>query len=191
MEQIEKKHSKLQWFFFVIVFPLLTAITIVLIVLIMLGVNVFDLKNEVVNKVPVLSAVFDSEGVSPEEDPFLLRADLQNKEAQLANLNKLIEQKDQQIEQFQVEIDQLNEQIQAEAISEEKRQADIKSLAKTYSEMDEKPAAAIIEQLEDYEAAEIMLEMKDDERAEVFNVMDPSKAAIITQIIKDGLFVSN
>lgn len=190
MEQIEtneKKHSKVQWVFFVIIIPFLFAITLSLVVLTVAGVNVFDLAKDYGSKIPVISNFVNEDTEDPQQNRFELQAEVKDQQAQINDLQAQVDQKQQEIEQLQAELDQLNEQMNSEQITKEERLEKIKSVARTYAGMNPEEAGAIITELETVEAAEILEQMPSKKSAAIFEEMDPTVAATITQILKEGI----
>ncbi len=55
-EQEEKKYSKIQWFFIIIVIPALFALAVAMVVASVAGINVFEKAKEYSEKIPFISS---------------------------------------------------------------------------------------------------------------------------------------
>lgn len=110
----KQQGTKLQWFFFVIIIPIVFAITLAWIVLTLLGVNVIEQADKYVSKVPGMS----QSASAPEEE----NTKSNNKELQtsLDAKNEEIELLEEELSAKQTEIDELEQKVV-------KLEADVKS----------------------------------------------------------------
>src|SRR5690625_1651620 len=108
-----KKTNKLQWFFFVIDVPIIFAITILLIILTIVGVNPFQKIQEFGSKVPIISSfISDEDDGDKRMEISQLEASVRNQEAIINDLESMIQSKDNELEQLQEKIVLLQEQLE-------------------------------------------------------------------------------
>lgn len=188
LEQIEdeKKYSKLQWFFFVIVIPLLFAIAIALVVMTIAGINVFDLAHKYGEKLPVISSIIaDDEKVNETtENVFTLKATIEDQKVEIAKLQADIENKENERKISQEEIENLQKQLEALQAQEKEATIKLEELAKMYETMSAKKSAAIFSEMANQDALDILVKMNNESRAAVLEKMDPKKAAALTVLLK-------
>ncbi|UOR12724.1 MotE family protein [Halobacillus amylolyticus] len=189
------KGSKLQWFFLVVVVPALFALTLTLVVLTIMGVNVFDKAEDYANQIPGLSSL-----VSTSEEKQSTRQTAQL-EAVIAEHNTEIDQLQQQVNDKQMTIEELNQQIeQLEAdldaelnVSSEQPEEElssetnmVKEMAVSFEEMDEEEAAPIIENMKRDLAVQVLSEVASSERGAILGAMMPELAAEIASSIANS-----
>ncbi|TCT26770.1 flagellar motility protein MotE (MotC chaperone) [Melghiribacillus thermohalophilus] len=183
-EQIQKhkkEGGKLQWFFFVIVIPLLFAITLALIVLTIAGYNVFQISEHIGSKIPVVSNfVGNDEEVLQEENTNLL-ATIEDQKEQIETLQLDIESKDEEIQELNEQIQQLQNQLEQNEQSQQERDELISNVTESFSQIKAEQAAQIIENLTDESALLILEKLPAEQRGAVLAAMDPEKAAELTQ----------
>lgn len=184
----ETKYNKLQWFFFVIVIPLLFAIAIALVVMTIAGLNVFDMVEEYGEKIPGIATLLDKKEVSTSKDEvetvFSLRATIEDQKDEIANLQGEIDSKQTEIVASQEEIEKLTNEIKI--LQEKEKQATIKleELAKVYETMSSKKSSAILAAMANEDALDIISTMNNTARAAVLEKMEPTKAAELTVLLK-------
>ncbi|MDZ5473480.1 MotE family protein [Bacillus sp. 31A1R] len=184
-EQTEKKFNKFQWFLFVVLIPLLFAITLGLIVATVAGINVFETSKEYGQKLPFVSSLFKEEEVKSveefEKNIISLEAQIKDREAKIEQLELEIDGKVKEVERGKLEKEQLQIQIdELLSIQEENKRA-FKDIVKTYETMSAKKAAPIIAEMTDKEALKILSNLKADTLASVLENMDAAKAAKYTE----------
>lgn len=185
-EKNEKDYGKLQWFFFVILIPILFAITLSMIILTVAGINVFELASKYKEKVPVVSSIIkDDEDERSSDSIYALRATVEEQKATLESYQSEIEKKDAEIESLQAEIDALLEQIDDILAEQEETAQSLKKVADIYTTMSAKNAAAILSELDEDELLPIFKEMKTSDRAAILEKMEPTKAANITRLLTE------
>lgn len=182
----EKKYSKLQWFFFVIVIPLLFAVAIALVVMTIAGINVFDLAQKYGEKIPGISAIVsDEEQISEAtENVFTLRATVEDQKVEIAKLQSEIESKQASLELSQKEIDKLMQELKAFEEQEREITLQLEELAEVYETMSAKKSAAILSEMTNEDTVEILGKMSNEARAAVLEKMEPAKAAALTKLLK-------
>jgi len=185
--QEEKKYSAFQWVLFVIIIPLMFAITVVLVVLSVSGINVFEGMKNVGEKIPVISSIFDGDkevkDIDYKQKYGELQGEIKNQEAYIQSVENQLAEKDQEIKNLQLEKETLLNQIQELELINENRMVEIKEIIKTYETMSAKNAAAIIVEMNDTEAMKILSNMKADALAEVLQKMPPENAAKYTSLL--------
>ncbi|MEH7122855.1 MotE family protein [Bacillus sp. JJ1532] len=183
----EKKQSKFQGFIFVVLIPLLFAITVALIVMTILGINVFELSKEYGQKIPFISSALNEEGSQSIEDieskMIELEAEIKDREAKISKLETEIENKDEEISQVQLEKERLEEEIlELTAMKDENKRA-FKDIIKTYETISAKKAAPILSQMGEEEALQILSSIKADTLAAIMEKMNPEDAARYTELL--------
>jgi len=188
-EQETKKASRFQSFIFVIVIPLLFAVTAALIIMTILGYNVFETAKDVSQKLPfVSSAASDKEDSSVqafEEKMIKLEAEIKDREAKITNLEAQLDTKDEEISAKQLEIEQLEKEIEELNKMKEENNRAFKDIVKTYETISAKKAAPILAQMEDKEALRILSVIKADALASILEKMNPEDAARYTELLTD------
>ncbi|WP_066289044.1 MotE family protein [Bacillus sp. FJAT-29937] len=186
-EKEEKKQSRFQGFIFVVFIPLLFAITVALIVMTILGINVFELSKEYSQKIPFISSALDEEGTQSIEDieskMIDLEAEIKDREAKISKLETEIVNKDEEISQVQLEKERLEEEIlELTAMKDENKRA-FKDIIKTYETISAKKAAPILTQMSEDEALQILSSIKADTLAAIMEKMNPEDAARYTELL--------
>lgn len=189
----QEKNSVFQWVLFVIVIPLLFAITIALIVMTIAGVNVFEKAKDIGQNIPGISSMLDDEkadesGKPAQEKMTSLQAELKNKEAKLEKLQKKLDDSDKEIESLKTERDRLEvqlEQLQNQAEKPEAEEKKANALTATYKEMSPKNIANILVNLKDNEAIAILSELDTKKRADIMEKLPPATAANYTKKLSE------
>ncbi|MGM7635839.1 MotE family protein [Bacillus sp. Hm123] len=187
------KTSKLQWFLFAIVIPILFAITVALIVMTVAGVNIFDKAKEIGASIPGVSSMMDSETSKDEKVAknrlVSLQAEVEDQKAEIEKLQKKLETSDQKIEKLLTEKDRLEIEIEQQQKQEEDSNTskrDNKSenpVIDTYESMAPKNIANIIVNLSDKEAVNIISAMSTDKQAQILEKLPPETAAKYTKML--------
>jgi flagellar motility protein MotE (MotC chaperone) len=189
IEKPEKEYGAFQWFVFVILIPLMFAVTISLVILIVAGVNVFDTAKDFGKKIPYVSTLLKDE-TKPEDQIQLLEdnvVDLQatNEENQktIESLNNKIRKRDDQITQLNEEISELKRKLMDNNVEAEKANVKLNEIAKMYEGMSAKKAAEIIPQLSDDEAIMILSRISNSSVSAILEKMDAKAAAKYTGLL--------
>ncbi|MDF2945979.1 MAG: hypothetical protein K0S51_658 [Bacillales bacterium] len=189
IEKPEKEYGAFQWFVFVILIPLMFAVTISLVILIVAGVNVFDTAKDFGKKIPYVSTLLKDE-TKPEDQIQLLEdnvVDLQatNEENQktIESLNNKVRKRDDQITQLNEEISELKRKLMDNNVEAEKANVKLNEIAKMYEGMSAKKAAEIIPQLSDDEAIMILSRISNSSVSAILEKMDAKAAAKYTGLL--------
>ncbi|KQL19117.1 MotE family protein [Cytobacillus solani] len=187
-EELEsKKTSRFQSFIFVVLIPLLFTITVALIVMTILGYNVFELTKEYGQKIPFISSAIsddDSDSAKDIETKMIeLEAEIKDREAKITKLETELESKDQEISRAELEKEQLEAEIEELTAMKEENKRAFKDIVKTYETISAKKAAPILSQMSETEALEILTNLKSDKLAEIMEKMEPEDAARYTELL--------
>ncbi|RJS62189.1 MotE family protein [Bacillus sp. PK3_68] len=187
----EKGYGVFQWILFVLVIPLLFAITVALIVMTVAGVNVFEKAKEVGEHVPLISNMIDGGaddkgGQTDKEKVVSLQAEIKNKEAKIEQLEKKLKASDKKVEELLTEKDRLK--IELEKLKKEEESAvttdkQDNKLINTYETMAPKNIANILVNLSDREAVKILAEMSTEKQADILEKLPPETAAKYTKLL--------
>lgn len=183
----EKSQGFFQKIFFWIVIPLMFASALFLIVAKFADVNVFDKMSELSEGLPFVGerekdeTGFDE--VVLEERVVMLQAEIQEKEAQVTQLQQELETSADEKDALLVEQEKLLDEI-----AKLKRQGDdskqkFKEVVLTFERMSAKSAAPVITNMDDAEAIQILTNLKPDTLAAILEKMPAEDAAKYTTIM--------
>ncbi|MDE8563120.1 hypothetical protein PNH38_04375 [Anoxybacillus rupiensis] len=196
----EEKVSKLQWFLFVIIIPLLFTITLALIITTIAGVNVFDIAKKYGADLPGISQLVGSKQPSSEqalkENMLEKQATLEEKTAQVKKLETEVKNKQSEIEALKKEIERLNAQLESQQQTDtspttEAKKLTVQDVAQMYGEMSPKNAAAIIPKMSDQEALNILAILGSEKAAAILEKMSPEEAAKYTALLTKAAQAAN
>ncbi|MCA1009236.1 MotE family protein [Halobacillus halophilus] len=185
----KQQASKLQWFFFVIIIPIVFAITLAWIVLTLLGVNVTEQTEKYVSKVPWIA----QNASSPEEEN--IKSNNKELETTLDARNEDIDLLEEELSAKQTEIDELEQKVvKLEAVVESAQEAEeakpenekVMSMAASFQQMEPEEAAPIVENMSQDLAIEVLENVASEERGLIFGQMNPETAAGIAGEIIDS-----
>lgn len=187
-EELEsKKTSRFQSFIFVVLIPLLFTITVALIVMTILGYNVFELTKEYGQKIPFISSALSDDASDSAKDVetkmIELEAEIKDREAKITKLETELDSKDQEISRAKLEKEQLESEIEELTAMKEENKRAFKDIVKTYETISAKKAAPILSQMSETEALEILTNLKSDTLAEIMEKMEPEDAARYTELL--------
>lgn len=186
-EKESGKKSKFQSFIFLVFIPLLFAITVALIVMTILGVNVFEVTKEYSQKIPFISSAFNEESPKTvdglESKMIELEAEIKDREAKISKLESELEGKDEEISQIQLEKESLEEEVKELTAMKEENKRAFKDIIKTYETISAKKAAPILSQMSEDEALQILSSIKADSLAAIMEKMAPEDAARYTELL--------
>ncbi|WP_050181451.1 MotE family protein [Domibacillus robiginosus] len=192
---IEEKngYTLFQWLLFIVVIPLLFALTIGLVVMTIAGVNVFEKTKEVAANIPYVAewtGATKQDGKADGEKVVELQAEIKNKQAEIDQLSGDLESSKAEIEELLTEQDRLNAQLkqlqeQQKEAAETKETNTTSNVAQTYESMDEESIAGIIINLTNNEAVAILQELSTEKQAAVFENLEAKKAAEYTKILSN------
>ncbi|MBM7647129.1 flagellar motility protein MotE (MotC chaperone) [Bacillus ectoiniformans] len=191
-----KGYSTFQWILFVLIIPLLFALTIALIVMTVAGVNVFEKGKEISAHIPGLSSLTEKDeanqtggGKADKEKVVELQTELADKEAEIDQLAKKLDASDQEIEKLLTEKDRLEVELEQLKNQEEGEAANTKndnSIISTYETMAPKNIANILVNLSDNEAVGILAELETDKQADILEKLPPETAAKYTKLLSSS-----
>lgn len=198
MEEIEtveeeEKGSKLQWFFYVILIPLLFATAMAIIIATISGVNVISKASGLAHQV---TGMFGADGNEKGQKQSGTFSETQYK-SQISSLQKQVTEKDKEISKLQSELDKsqqnnlkmkqtvsdLKQQLKKAQQQQAANQKKLKEIASTYENMNPENAAAIIQKMNDQEATGILSQLSSETLANVLEKMSADKAAKYTQML--------
>jgi flagellar protein FlbB len=187
-ETNEKGYSKIQWFLFVILIPLLFAITLSVGILTVAGVNVLELAKKYQTEIPIISTAANEneKEESNREQIDSLQATIENQKAAIVEYESEIVTKDEKISSLQSEIADIKEKLESARNVNENIKIKLENLADMYAGMSSRNAAAILTELDEKDATEILALMDNDERGAILAKMAPEKAATITKNLKSN-----
>ncbi|HEY8342568.1 MAG TPA: hypothetical protein VIK75_06165 [Calditerricola sp.] len=192
MERVdERPYGKGEWFFYVVLLPVLFAAGLLGIVLTFLGVDVPGALWRGANAVPGLgylvpdppgsSGAKDAEhpagNAAAEADRSVLQAQLQAKDAEIRTLRERLAERDREIESLNQKIASLQQELRGKRLTDEEREARLKEMAQLYAGMSPTKAARILEAMTREEAALVLARMRPETRARVLAQMRPQRAA--------------
>jgi flagellar protein FlbB len=189
-EASEKSYSKLLWFLFVVLIPLLFAITLTLVIMTVAGVNVLDAAKQYGEKIPGISQLIQDEQKTSEQilkDRLIeQKATLEEKTLQVKKLEQELENKQKEIDSLKNEIERLNAEMETKQKSteaEQEQKQTMKDIVKMYESMSAKNAAQIITELSDNDAVTILSSLNSEKAADILEKMDPANAAKYTSLL--------
>jgi flagellar motility protein MotE (MotC chaperone) len=184
MENNKQDYGRFQWFFFVVLIPLLFTVTLIVVILTVSGYDVLGkMKDVLANITGVEKLVEDKQGMTSSNP----KSDIDKKVEQLTevkrNLEKTIEEQvtmiaayekdlsnsEKEIQNLNQEIKSLEEQIEDINNAESKNKS--KDIAKLYGKMSSKKAAEIIPKLKEADAMHILTSLDDKQVADILTKM--------------------
>lgn len=190
-ESAERQSKKSIGFFQIllawIIIPLMFTMAVVLIIAKVADVNVFDQAKEFTSKVPFLEQKAPNEKVEGdlilEERVISLQAEIQEKEAQLFEVQDELTQVKDSNETLVIEKEKLNEEIEALKLAQSESKRDFKEIVTTYEQMSAKSSAPVITKMGDAEAVQILSSLKPATLAAILEKMSPEDAAKYTSML--------
>lgn len=177
----EKEISFFQRFFYWFLIPLLFAIFLGLIIASIAGVNIFQKAQDIGERIPFISSLFDSnemENLEEYESRIVqLDAEIQNKNAEIDQLMMEINNSEKEIQQLLEDKEQLQATIlELEQIREEQKRA-FKEIVATYESMSPKKSAPILLEMKEEEALKILSNIRTETLAKILENLPPKDAA--------------
>ena len=191
IESIEVEGKKSIGFFQIllawVIIPLMFTTAVVLIIAKVADVNVFDQAKEWTSKVPFLEQKAPDEKVEGdlilEERVISLQAEIQEKEAQLFEVQDELTVVKDSNETLEIEKEQLNEEIEKLKLAQSETKRDFKEIVTTYEQMSAKSSAPVITKMGDAEAIQILSSLKPATLASILEKMSPEEAAKYTSML--------
>lgn len=185
----DKKFKPFQWFLYVVIIPLLFVITVVLIISLITGVNVFNEAMKMGQKIPVVQSLLPQNTATKisEKDLINLQAQVKDREAKISQLQAQLDQRNQDILRKQLDNKRLQQEIadlntsQNQKLQQSKRA--LKDIVNTYETMSPNKAAPIIVKMSNPEALKILTSVKPDVLAAIMENMDAAQAARFTELM--------
>lgn len=183
MEQPEKKLGFFQKLFLYFLIPVVFCIAVLLVITMFSEKNVF----EYIEELPFISSndeqqLLASSGET-EQKMVSLQAELQQKEAEISQIQSKFDSATVENQQLQGEIERLQYEIEKLKISQEESFKEFKEILSTFEKMSAKKAAPIIVEMNEAEAVRILSNMKPDTLTAIFEKMSPQDAAKYTQLL--------
>ena len=181
VQEGNKKTNKLQWFFFVIVVPIIFAITLLLVILTIVGVNPFQAIQDYGSKVPIVSSFIDNADEKKlEHEVSQLQATIKNNEAIIMDLENEVNMKEKEIEDLKAQISQLEEQLLKRNKTMETYDETVKSITQSFSNMEPVNAANILVEMDENIALDVLNSLSSEARGNILAAMDAKDAAKFT-----------
>ena len=186
IEVEEKKPGFFQKLFFWFLIPVVFTVAVVLIIAQFTNTNVFQLADSVKDKIPFISSeeVIEDTAVNAEK-VVSVQAEIQEKEAEITQLQTEIESATASNEELLLEQERLLNEIEQLKRAQEETQLEFKEILKTYETMSAKKAAAILAEMTESEALRIMSSMKSNTLMAIFEKMEPTDAARYTELLAE------
>jgi flagellar motility protein MotE (MotC chaperone) len=186
-EDKKDSYNRFQRVIFIIVIPLLFAITFALVIMQFAGINVFEKAQSLSSDIPFLAKVIPSDDVEDrkqlQERIISLNATMEDQEAKMAQLQSEMDKKDSDNEQLQATIQQQKDELEElRQIGEENKRA-FKEVVNTFEAMSAKSAAPVLMEMKDEEAMKILSNIKPDTLADILEKMPPGDAARYTGLL--------
>ncbi|PIC81397.1 hypothetical protein CSV75_06355 [Sporosarcina sp. P18a] len=170
-----------------IIIPLMFTTAVVLIIAKVADVNVFDQAKEWTSKIPFLEQKAPEEKVEGdlilEERVISLQAEIQEKEAQLFEVQDELAKVKDSNETLIIEKEKLNEEIEKLKLAQSESKRDFKEIVTTYEQMSAKSSAPVITKMGDAEAVQILSSLKPATLAAILEKMSPEDAAKYTSML--------
>jgi flagellar motility protein MotE (MotC chaperone) len=183
----QKKMNPLLWFLFAVIIPVMVAISILLIILNVAGVDVSGWTKDKVSSVPVLSSfVSEDEESNVGEDTDQIQARVAEKDEEIEQLNEEIRGLETTIERLNQDIIKLenrNEQNTEQSNENEEENEAVSSISGSFKDMDSEQAALILQNMENETALSILQAVSNKVRGQILEEMDPEIAADLTQLL--------
>ncbi|CAM5185874.1 Flagellar motility protein MotE (MotC chaperone) OS=Ureibacillus acetophenoni OX=614649 GN=SAMN05877842_101473 PE=4 SV=1 [Ureibacillus acetophenoni] len=185
-ENIDTKSPSLfQKFFYWVLIPLVFVIAVLLVIASFTGTNVFEKAKELSNNLPFVS----SQEADPDSTPIdgqklvELQAEIEEKEAEIAQLQSQLESANAKNQEAQVLQEELEYEIQKLKNQQSAAQQKFTELVSAYEKMSAKEAAPILEAMNTNEAVRILSNLKPATLSEVLSKMKAENAAKFTELL--------
>lgn len=186
-QEEEQKAGGFQKFLYFFVIPVLFTGLVFLILLSVLGVNVFEKAKEWGSDIPVISSIIGKEskaGIAKYEDKIIsLQAEMKDNNARMSQLESELESKERERERLALEKQTLESEIEELRKIQEDNKRAFKEIVSTYESMSAKSAAPILAKMKDEDAVQILSKINTESLAKIMEKMPPEKAAKYTEMI--------
>lgn len=188
----QRTFSKGQWVLFIIIIPVLFALTIGLIVLSFAGVNVFEKAQELGKGIPFVSEQQGNgekeEMIDPEE-LVALQGQVKERDTQIDRLENTIFEKEQSIVELEQEIEQQSIIIEELREVQKSNKREFNEVVSSFESMSSKNAAPILIEMDEFVALQVLSQIDEETLAKILEEMPPEEAAKFAQ--KLTVFVPN
>lgn len=198
MESEKQDYGKFQWFFFVILIPIIFTVTLVVIILSVAGFDVFGKSKAVLAEIPVIEKLFKDEKQDTINDREIVAQEtatqkeakkqreqtIEGQATMIGALEKDVSMKEKEILTLNQEIKSLETQI--EEIKEADLEKNSKDIAKLYDNMSSKKAAEIIPNLNEEDAILILTSLDDRHLADILSKMAVDDAVKYTNLLSSN-----
>lgn len=181
-------YSKLQWFFFVVIIPLIFALIVYSVIMTFMGKSVVDQVKSIGSHVPFVSSLLDEKNESEtsqkdkdklENEIERLTANIHEQEQVLLELeNKLLEKDDELVDAKET-ILKLEKQLENADEVEGTESKSVKETAKMLLSMSPKDAASIISEMQNSEVIPVLQEMKASDSGRIVAKLEPQRASTL------------
>ncbi len=181
-------YSKLQWFFFAFVIPLIFALIVYSVIITFMGKSIVDQVKTVGSHIPIVSNLFDEEKADradaqeskklEQEITRLTHTITEQEQNILALENKLLE-KDEEVIKAKETIVKLEKQLENASEDGTVTSNEVKETAKRLLAMSPKDAALILAEMQNQEAISILQAMKPDDSGQILAKLEPKQASIL------------
>ncbi|MED1202072.1 MotE family protein [Heyndrickxia acidicola] len=182
-----EKTSRMQWFLYVVLIPVLFTIMLVLIIATLSGVNVINKAKALTSSLPFSSKTTvsnTSATIGSNNSKILdLQDQLKNKNAEITKLQDQIDSQANDKQELEFQQKQLQSDINDMKKAAQIHQKKFSDIVSTYTNMSPNSAAAIISNLDDNNAVEILANLDTDTLASIMEKLSPQKAAKYTQML--------
>lgn len=184
-EEVEEKKSggKFQKAFFWVIIPLMFASAILLIFFQVTGTNVFD---KVKNIAGVSQSASDNKTINSgnyDEQIVNLKSQIQEKEAEVKQLQDQMDQQKSESKKTQIEKKRLEKEVRKLKKAKSATNVEIETMVEAYTKMRPKSAAPALIAMKDDKAVEILSEMDSDTLAAILEKMPAENAANYTALL--------
>ncbi|ELK44743.1 hypothetical protein M662_09205 [Bacillus sp. SB49] len=174
--------------FSAVVFPLLFLVVLTVIVMTLMGYNVFEQVEKYGANIPGIADTTSTDSASSEETD-KLQAMLANKEAEIEQLKEQASAGDAEKKDMENQIVQLEKEL--EGTTEERGEEDVeedsaKDIAASFQKMDPEEAAPIISTMNQDLAVQVLRLIAVEERGDILGQMDPEIAASYASALIDS-----
>lgn len=180
-----KSPSLFQKFFYWVLIPLIFVIAVLLVIASFTGTNVFEKAKELSNNLPFVSSQEEEPSSTPIDGQKLveLQAEIEEKEAQIAQLQSQLESANAKNQEAQILQEELEYEIEKLKNQQSTVQQKFTELISAYEKMAAKEAAPILEAMNTNDAVRILSELKPATLSEVLSKMSAENAAKFTELL--------
>jgi flagellar protein FlbB len=179
----QKSPGIFQKLFFWFIIPLLFIMAILLVVASFTNFNIFEKATELtsISTTDELSAGEMTESYN--KKVLGLEAEVKEKEAEIDNLNKQLEEAKAANQESLIMQEQLQYEIEKLQRQQDEAKKEFDDILKTFEKMSAKAAAPILVEMNDEQAVKILANMSPDNLSAILAKMEPAEAARYTELL--------